>query len=84
MSRPERPADRLTGVEARELEQLDRVLARGPAAAELGGDEGRLAGLVLAVRDDRPPLRPAFAEGLDARLAAGFPRRGPAAGPDGG
>jgi hypothetical protein len=81
MWRPDRPGDRLTDDQARELEALDRMLAGSAAANEA---EGRLAGVVAAVRDDRPPLRPAFAAALDARVAAGFPgrRRGRPAGSD--
>ncbi|HEU0317552.1 MAG TPA: DUF4349 domain-containing protein, partial [Solirubrobacteraceae bacterium] len=72
MWRPDRPGDRLTEDQARELEALDRILAGTGAATEA---EGRLAGVIAAVRDDRPPLGPAFAAELDARVAAGFPRR---------
>ncbi len=72
MWRPDRPGDRLTEGQARELEALDRMLAGDDAATRA---EGRLAGVVTAVRDDRPPVRPAFAEELEARVAAGFPRR---------
>ncbi len=89
MWRPDRPDDRLTEDQTRELEALDRMLAGAGAATEA---EGRLAGVVVAVRDDRPPLRAAFADELAARVAAGFPRprrrprrrrRGSGAGADG-
>ncbi len=77
MWRPER--DRPSAEQNRELEALDRALGLGPtgeggAAGETGPEDAALAALVVAVRDDRPPLRPAFAEELDGRIAAGFPR----------
>jgi hypothetical protein len=85
MSARHRSADpRLTAEQVRELDELDRVLAwrldadpdldRDPELEPLGVP-GSLAGVVRAVRDDRPPLRPAFADELDSRFAAGFPRR---------
>jgi hypothetical protein len=72
MRRPDGSGHRLDEDELRELDALDRVLAGAPPAGEA---ERRLAGLAVAVRDDRPPLRPAFAAELDERVAAGFPRR---------
>lgn len=66
--------DQLTDAQVRELEALDRTLA-GASADELGAEHAGLATLVEAVRDDRPPLRQAFAQDLDARLSAGFPGR---------
>jgi uncharacterized protein DUF4349 len=54
----------------RELAAVDAALAGQPVDADLT----ELAGLVLAVHAERPRPRAQFAEKLDARVAAGFPR----------
>jgi hypothetical protein len=54
----------------RELAAVDATLGGQPVDADLT----ELAELVLAVRAERPRPRPDFAEELDARAAAGFPR----------
>jgi hypothetical protein len=56
---------------ARELEALDAALAGRPVDPELAD----LAALAAEVRADAPRPTPAFADRLDARVAAGFPRR---------
>ncbi|HWH09787.1 MAG TPA: DUF4349 domain-containing protein [Solirubrobacteraceae bacterium] len=79
----ERRTQPLTPAQIAELEALDAALAGAgagtDACAELGGgvDPGpgtELDALVRAVRDARPPLRPAFADELGVRVAGGFPR----------
>jgi Domain of unknown function (DUF4349) len=73
MWRPERrDGDQLGAAALAELEILDTVLAGGPVA-ELDPEHVPLARLVRTVRDDHPPLRPAFAEELGLRVSAGFP-----------
>ncbi len=72
MWRPEARSDGLSEDQERELAALDRLLGDPAGRAE---DETGLWALVVAVRDDRPPLPPDFAAELDARVAAGFPRR---------
>jgi hypothetical protein len=74
MWQPEPSSAGLSQEQTRELEALDRALTGMPAAEEVA-EHRDLAGLVLAVRDDAPPLRAAFTDELDARVAAGFPRR---------
>ncbi len=74
MSRPDRRGGSLSDDQVRELEALDLVLAGGQAA-ELDPDHATLVGLVAAVRDDHPPLRPAFADELGRRVSGGFSRR---------
>jgi uncharacterized protein DUF4349 len=56
----------------RELTAVDATLGGQPVDADLT----ELAELVLAVRAQRSRPRPGFAEELDARVAAGFPRVG--------
>ena len=53
---------------------IDTALASGAASA-LDPEERKLQELVLAVRDDAPSPDPDFALRMDARVAAGFPRR---------
>jgi hypothetical protein len=55
----------------RELQAMDAALAGEPVAPELT----ELGALAVALRDQRPRPRPAFVRDLDARAAAGFPRR---------
>src|SRR4051812_39565259 len=54
---------------------IDTALASGSATA-LDPEERRLQELVLAVRDDAPVPDPGFELRMNARVAAGFPRRG--------
>ena len=54
----------------RELAAVDATLGGQPVEAGMT----ELAELVLAVQAERPRPRPRFAEELDARAAAGFPR----------
>lgn len=61
--------DARTAETTRELEALDAALRGDGADAEL-------AELVSAVRAERPAPSDPFAAELDARVAAGFPRRG--------
>ena len=74
MSRPDRRREPLSDDQVRELEALDLVLAGG-TTAELDPDHAPLVGLVAAVREDHPPLRPAFAAELGRRVSGGFSRR---------
>jgi len=67
--------DELNASEREELAALDRILAREP----VGEQHLELAALVDSVRAGAPRMDPAFAERLDARLAA-HRRRGGAAG----
>lgn len=71
MSRPDRRREPLSDDQVRELEALDLVLAGG-TTAELDPDHAPLVGLVAAVREDHPPLRPAFAAELGRRVSGGF------------
>ncbi|HEY5197513.1 MAG TPA: DUF4349 domain-containing protein [Solirubrobacteraceae bacterium] len=85
--RAARRAARPSDAQTRELDALDAALARGNAALARGeapqaGADAELARLVLAVREDHPPLRPAFADELGIRVAAGFPRRSGRRAPD--
>src|SRR3954451_21053100 len=63
--------DALTPQARRELEAMEAGLEGRPVAPELT----ELGVLALALRDGRPEPRQAFARDLDARAAAGFPRR---------
>src|SRR3954447_9827882 len=63
--------DALTPQTRRELEAMDAALAGRPVEPELT----EIGALALALRDGRPDPRPAFTRDLDARAAAGFPRR---------
>src|SRR4051794_16767118 len=54
---------------------IDTALASGSASA-LDPEERNLQELVLAVRDDAPLPDPGFELRMNARVAAGFPRRG--------
>jgi hypothetical protein len=63
--------DELTASEREELAALDRILAREP----VGEQHLELAALVDSVRAGAPRMDPAFAERLDARLAAPGKRR---------
>jgi hypothetical protein len=67
--------DELNASEREELAALDRILAREP----VGEQHLELAALVDSVRAGAPRMDPAFAERLDARLAA-HRRRGGGAG----
>jgi hypothetical protein len=71
MWRPDPQEGKLTEQQAGELAALDRVLTGGPPG-ELDAGQRSLAALVAAVRADHPPLRPAFADELAARLGTGF------------
>lgn len=53
---------------------IDAALASGAAGA-LDPEERRLQELVLAIRDDAPSPEPGFELRMNARVAAGFPRR---------
>src|SRR4051812_20997961 len=53
---------------------IDTALASGSASA-LDPEERRLQELVLAIRDDAPSPDADFALRMNARVAAGFPRR---------
>ncbi len=64
--------DELNASEREELAALDRILAREP----VGEQHLELAALVDSVRAGAPRMDPAFAERLDARLAAHGKRRG--------
>jgi hypothetical protein len=57
-----------------------RLGRRGASESPTGEQVGEVDALVRAVRDDRLPLRPAFADELGSRVAAGFPRRRPSFG----
>jgi hypothetical protein len=63
--------DELNASEREELAALDRILAREP----VGEQHLELAALVDSVRAGAPRMDPAFAERLDARLAAHGKRR---------
>ena len=54
---------------------IDTALASGTASA-LDPEERRLQELVLTMRDDAPAPDPDFALRMNARVAAGFPKRG--------
>src|SRR4051794_13798921 len=54
---------------------IDTALASGSASA-LDAEERKLQELVLAVRDDAPVADPQFELRMNARVAAGFPRKG--------
>lgn len=56
-----------------DLDAVEAALAGSASEAELT-DLGRLA---LELRDERPEIDPFFTRDLDARAAAGFPRRRP-------
>jgi uncharacterized protein DUF4349 len=74
MWRPDRTGGRPTPADLAELELLERVLS-GVRAGDPAGEHAGLAQLVAAVRDDHPPLRPAFVDELGVRVSAGFGRR---------
>jgi hypothetical protein len=54
----------------RELEAIDAALEGRPVPADLSD----WADLALALQDERPEIDPSFAQRLDNRAAAGFPR----------
>src|SRR4051812_16202463 len=60
----------MTDTLTRELAALDDALAGRPVDPDLAD----LAGLAVALRDERPVPDPAFARSLDERAERGFPR----------
>src|SRR5689334_19469802 len=63
--------DTLPPAARRELDAIDAALAGDPVPPDLT----ELGSLALALRDERPAPAADFAHDLDARAAAGFPRR---------
>jgi hypothetical protein len=64
-----RQRERLTPVQMRELEAVDRALAGEPVDADLR----ELEDLALDIRANAPQMTPAFAAALEHRVSEGFP-----------